>query len=118
MKRQWEIEELIEKFTLMPSELVLIPDEIANATPHNRLGFAVLLKFFQADGRFPHHAGEVPKAVVSFITQQLKLSEEDYRQYKWSGRTIKTHPKPNPYLPRLWADDSERKTTAKALANR
>ena len=33
MKRQWEIEELIEQFTLMPSELALLPDEITNATP-------------------------------------------------------------------------------------
>ena len=91
MKRQWETEELIEQFTLMPSELSLLPDEITNATAHNRLGFAVLLKFFQVEGRFPQHAGEVPKAVADFIAQQLNLSEEDYRQYKWSGRTIKTH---------------------------
>ncbi|MEO0887656.1 MAG: Tn3 family transposase [Cyanobacteria bacterium J06634_6] len=91
MKRQWETEELIEQFTLMPSELALLPDEITNATAHNRLGFAVLLKFFQVEGRFPQHVGEVPKAVAAFITQQLNLSEEDYRQYQWSGRTIKRH---------------------------
>ena len=52
MKRQWETEELIEQFMLMPSELALLPDEITNATAHNRLGFAVLLKFFQVEGRF------------------------------------------------------------------
>ena len=28
---------------------------------------------------------------TKFIIQQLKLSEEDYHRYKWSGRTIKTH---------------------------
>jgi len=67
MKRQWETEELIEQFTLMPSELDLLPDEITNATAHNRLGFATLLKFFQVEGRFPQHTGEVPKAVVTFI---------------------------------------------------
>lgn len=91
MKRQWETEELIEQFTLMPSELDLLPDEITNATAHNRLGFATLLKFFQVEGRFPQHTGEVPKAVVTFIAQQLNLSEEDYHQYQWSGRTVKRH---------------------------
>ncbi|MBE9113692.1 hypothetical protein IQ273_30420 [Nodosilinea sp. LEGE 07298] len=40
MKRQWETEELIEQFMLMPSELALLPDEITNATAHNRLGVA------------------------------------------------------------------------------
>ncbi|EDX83090.1 hypothetical protein S7335_268 [Synechococcus sp. PCC 7335] len=91
MKRQWEPEELIEQFTLMPSELALLPDEITNAAAQNRLGFAILLKFFQVEGRFPQHAGEVPKAITDFIAQQLALSEADYRQYKWSGRTVKTH---------------------------
>ena len=80
MKRQWETEELIEQFTLMPSELEVLPEEKTNAMAHNRLGFAVLLKFFQNEGRFPQHAGEVPKVVTKFIIQQLKLSEEEYHR--------------------------------------
>ena len=91
MKRQWQPEELIEHFTLMPQEQAILPSEITNASPYNCFGFAVLLKFFQVEARFPQHPGEVPKAVVNFIAQQLKLTEEDYRQYKWSGRTIKAH---------------------------
>lgn len=71
---------------LVPSELALLPDRITNATVHNRLGFTVLLKFFQVEGRFPQPAGEVPKTVAAFIAQQLRLSEEDYRQYKTPGR--------------------------------
>ena len=76
MKRQWETEELIEQFMLMPSALALMPDEITNATAHNGLGFAVLLKFFQVEGRFPQHAGEVPKAVIAFLFR----GSECYRQ--------------------------------------
>jgi hypothetical protein len=64
---------------------------VTNANPSNRLGFAVLLKFFQVEARFPQHPVEVPKAVVHFIAQQLKLTEEDYRRYKWSGVTFKAH---------------------------
>ncbi|MEM1366956.1 MAG: DUF4158 domain-containing protein [Cyanobacteria bacterium P01_H01_bin.15] len=58
----------------MPSELALLPEEITNDTAQNRLGFAILLKFFQAEGRFHQHAREVPKAITDFIAQQLSLS--------------------------------------------
>lgn len=91
MKRQWEPEELIEQFILTPKELAILPEAITNANPSSRLGFAVLLKFFQVDARFPQHPVEVPKTVVNFIAQQLQLTEEDYRRYQWSGRTTKTH---------------------------
>ena len=91
MKRQWLAEELIEHFILLPEEQELLPTAIANSTPHNRLGFAVLLKFFQMEARFPQHVGEIPHAVVAFIAQQLQLSAEDLAKYKWKGRTIKKH---------------------------
>ncbi len=41
MKRQWDIEELIEQFTLVPDDLNLL----GNKTGATRLGFAVLLKY-------------------------------------------------------------------------
>jgi TnpA family transposase len=91
MKRQWEPEELIEQFILTPAELALLPEDLTNANPSNRLGFAVLLKFFQVEARFPQHPVEVPKAVVHFIAQQLKLTQEDYRGYSWSGGRFKAH---------------------------
>ncbi len=43
MKRTWDIEELIEHFTLVPPELELL----GNKTGATRLGFALLLKCFQ-----------------------------------------------------------------------
>jgi hypothetical protein len=33
----------------------------ANKTGATRLGFASLLKFFELEGRFPRHVGEIPK---------------------------------------------------------
>ena len=51
MKRQWLEAELAEQFTLTPDEHALIAGKDRNE--ENRLGFAVLLKFFQAEGRFP-----------------------------------------------------------------
>ena len=35
-------------------------DLLANKTGATRLGFSVLLKFFEVDGRFPEYAAEVP----------------------------------------------------------
>ena len=49
MKRTWDIEELIEHFTLVPPELELL----GNKSGATRLGFALLLKCFQLEGRFP-----------------------------------------------------------------
>ena len=49
MKREWHIEELEEHFTLLPPEI----DSLQGNTDHNRLGKAVLLKYFQYEGRFP-----------------------------------------------------------------
>ena len=37
-------------------------DLVANKAGATRLGFAVLLKFFELEARFPRHAGEVPRA--------------------------------------------------------
>ena len=48
MKRQWGIEELIEHFTLVEDDL----EFLANKTGPTRLGFALLLKCFQYEGRF------------------------------------------------------------------
>ena len=49
MKRQWQTEELVEQFTLLPDEIALLDNKVGV----NRLGFAVLFKFFQLEARFP-----------------------------------------------------------------
>jgi hypothetical protein len=32
-----------------------------------------LLKFFEQEGRFPRHSGEVPKAAVDYVAGQVKV---------------------------------------------
>jgi len=44
-------EELIEQWTLLPRDLALL----ANKAGPTRLGFSVLLLYFQREGRFPEH---------------------------------------------------------------
>jgi Domain of unknown function (DUF4158) len=55
MKRAWHPDELAQCWTLSPDELELLD----NKTGVTRLRFAVLLKAFQFDGRFPDRRGDV-----------------------------------------------------------
>ena len=42
-------------------------------TQQGRLGLAVLLKFFQLEGRFPHDPKEVPLPAVEYLAEQLEV---------------------------------------------
>src|SRR5947209_10743560 len=88
MKRQWTTEELEADFTLRPDELDLIGD---SKTDHNLLGFAVLLKYFQYEGRFPSQKQDIPSIVIVHLAQQLGVVPEKIIPYDWEGRTIKAH---------------------------
>lgn len=87
MKRVWETDELVEYWTLMPPEVELL----ANKTGATRLGFAVLLKFFQMETRFPQNSTELPPVVIDYVAKQLKISPEQFQKYAWRGRTIEYH---------------------------
>ena len=87
MKRSWNIEELIEHFTLLPAERKLL----ANKTEPSRLGFAVLLKCFLYEGRFPQYKGDIASPVVTYVAQQIDVAPERFQEYYWNGRTIKQH---------------------------
>src|SRR6266516_8106044 len=87
MKRTWDIEELIEHFTLVPPELELL----RNKTGATRLGFALLLKCFQLEGRFPTAKHEIPRSVVDYVVHQWKVDAALFTEYDWEGRTITNH---------------------------
>jgi hypothetical protein len=65
MKRSWQPEELIEHWTLIPTEL----DLLTKKTDTNRLGIALLLKYFQYEGRFPTSKAEISREVVRYVAQ-------------------------------------------------
>jgi TnpA family transposase len=71
----------------MPEEMVLLE----NKSEDNSLGFAVLLKFFQMEARYPRSKQEVPKQVVSYIAQLLGVSSKLFKEYSFSGRTFERH---------------------------
>lgn len=82
MKRNWSQDELLEHFGLVPIEKELI----GNKTGASRLGFTVLLKYFQQEARFPTKKQDIPKIVVDYIAKQLDLSSELFEEYRWGNQ--------------------------------
>lgn len=87
MRHIWTQEELIECFTLSFDELKLLEHKPAPT----RIGLAALLKFFQHEGRFSRVKHEVPKSVITYIAKQVDVRPEAFLNYKWKGRSIRSH---------------------------
>ncbi|MEL7144110.1 MAG: Tn3 family transposase [Cyanobacteria bacterium J06573_11] len=87
MKRKWTNHELLDHWTLAAEETRLV----LSKKGANRLGFALLLKFFQLKGRFPEKKNRIPRVVRAFVAEQLGIDEALYESYNWQGRAIKHH---------------------------
>jgi hypothetical protein len=87
MKPHLDVEDIIIQFTILPPEI----DFLGRNKPHNHLGKALLLKFFQTEGRFPEGESEFTPTIIEYVAQQLNLSAEVLREYDWDGRTISDH---------------------------
>ena len=86
MKHQWDADEIIQHLTLLPEEARFVG---INA-PNNQLGKALLLKFFQYEGRFPESKSELPREIIDYV-RQLGLPVKVINEHQWDGRTIKEH---------------------------
>lgn len=64
---------------------------LVNKSGATRLAFAVLLKAFALDGRFPRRSDDVPMACVAFVAQQVGVSPVIYREADWRERTLRYH---------------------------
>lgn len=80
VRREWEPEELVGAWTLLDGDW----DLVGNKSGATRLGFGL-------EGRFPRHAGEVPKAAVDYVAGQVKVDPGLFAEYRWSGSTIEYH---------------------------
>ncbi len=56
-----------------------------------RLGFALLLKFFEIEARFPSGPDEFDPTAVAYVSEQVSVPEEELALYLWTGRTIERH---------------------------
>lgn len=87
MRREWEPEDLIACWTLVEVDQELV----ANKSGATRLGFALLLKFFELEARFPRDGSELPAAAVSYMAEQVHVDAGELDAYAWPGRTIEYH---------------------------
>ncbi len=79
--------DLAERWTLDTGNWELL----ANKSGATRLGFAALLNFFEAEGRFPRRRQELPLAAIRFLADQVHVPAESWDQYRWAGRTLEYH---------------------------
>jgi Domain of unknown function (DUF4158) len=86
MKRTWSPDELAAHWVLTDTERQLLPDRV----DHNRLGFAVHLKFFELEGRFPESPRDIPAAALNALATQLQIPPTTLTRYDWRGRA-RTH---------------------------
>jgi TnpA family transposase len=87
MAQEYDGEELVVYWTLLPAEAALVGGKRGPA----RLGFAVLLKFFQREGRFPQRPQDVSPAAIAHLAAQVGIPVAQWRAYDWDGRAIKYH---------------------------
>ena len=77
----------ITQWTLLPTELELVENKVGG----NKIGFALLLKYFQIFASFPEHSSSIPKVIISYIASQINTPESSYSDYDWSGRSAKSY---------------------------
>ena len=87
MKQDWHPDELHRHFILSSEER----GWLGNKTGATRLGFAVLLKCFQLEGRFPLRREDVPQMVVVHLAEQVDVWPSAYAELEWQGRTDRFH---------------------------
>ena len=85
MKRCWNEQELVEHWTLFEAEAALL----TNRTGRGRIGLAVLLKYFQLNGRFPRRHRDVPGPVLAFLGECLSVTPTAWFEYDLGGRSGK-----------------------------
>jgi hypothetical protein len=87
LRREWDTEDLIACWTLLDGDRMLV----GNKRGPTRLGFVLVLKFFELEARFPRHAGEIPPAVVEYVARQVKVEPRMLSGYRFSCRTFEYH---------------------------
>lgn len=87
MQRDWHPDELAQHWTLADDERAFL----ANKTGATRLGFALLLKAFQLEGRFPRRSDDIPSSVVRFVADHIGVMPHVYADMDWSERTLRYH---------------------------
>jgi len=76
MKRVWGAAKLFEVFTLKHEEMGSLDGKPAST----QIELAVLLKFYEYEGRFPYYPVEIPEMVVQLIADQLGIATSQFAE--------------------------------------
>jgi TnpA family transposase len=87
VRRRQDLDDFASPWTLTDADWELVGKKYG-AT---RLGFCLMLKFFQIEGRFARHSGEFPVAAVEFVAVQVGVEAAELAGYDWSGRSVERH---------------------------
>jgi hypothetical protein len=87
MRREWSLEDLIESWSLTDDDRRLL----ANKSGFTRLGFALMVKFFEIEARFPERHYEFSSAAVEFVAKQVRIDVSEFTFYQFKGRTAEYH---------------------------
>ena len=83
VKWHWNEDELEMQWSLSVEESALLPGR----TDSGRLGFAILLKFFQFQGFFPDSQKGIPHEIAVYLAHATNSAVADLDIYEWDGRT-------------------------------
>lgn len=88
VRREWEPEDLVASWTLVEQDE---RELVAYKRGATRLGFALMLKFFELEARFPRHANELPPAAIAYVARQVDVDPAELAEYEWTGSTAEYH---------------------------
>ncbi|MET3721462.1 MULTISPECIES: DUF4158 domain-containing protein [unclassified Arthrobacter] len=81
------MDQLVGTWTLIGDDW----DLLGNKSGATGLGFALLLKFFELEARFPGAGSDFPHGAVEYVADQIKVDATAIDDYEWSSRTAKRH---------------------------
>ncbi|MET8509853.1 DUF4158 domain-containing protein [Streptomyces sp. NPDC004787] len=81
MRQEWSPEELLACWTLVDGDW----DLVANKSGPTRLGFCLMLKFFEIEARFPEFLEEFPQSAVEYVAGLVKVPAVELAKYDLAG---------------------------------
>ncbi|MFD7556426.1 DUF4158 domain-containing protein [Streptomyces sp. NPDC059835] len=81
MRQEWSPEDVVACWTLVDGDWELV----ANKSGPTRLGFVLMLKFFEIETRFPEFVEELPQPAVEYVAGLVKVSAAELAKYDLAG---------------------------------
>ncbi|MGW3659148.1 DUF4158 domain-containing protein [Streptomyces sp. NPDC005151] len=81
MRQEWSPEDVVACWTLVDGDW----DLVANKSGPTRLGFCLMLKFFEIKGRFPEFIEEFPQPAVAYVAGLAKVPAAELAKYDLAG---------------------------------